>query len=465
MSAISYASMGLIQQSFSMLAIVSLLSILHPLAIVVLIATALPRIFMEGHIARKRFDLDAELIRNGRLIDYMRRLLTERDSVKEVRTFRLRGLFVSRFERYRDIYMTKLRQLMLHFLRFNMALNLLSLVGVASIWAYAVLQAVLARISIGDLALVFQAAQNSRASLGALISSGGGVYENALFATRFFDLMDLDPQSVEGALAAPRVQPPAALPQTIEQGIEFRNVSFKYPSSDKRILNDVSFTIPAGKTVAIVGENGAGKTTLVKLLSRLYDPSVGSVLLDGRDLRDYDLGAYRRSDSVVYQDFFRYDLSASDNIGLGRVDAIGERPLVAAAAEKAGADDIIRRLPNGYETVLGKTFDEGVDLSGGEWQHLAIARAFMSDAQILILDEPTAAVDAFREHRLYEQFAQMARNKTVIFISHRFSTVRMADLIVVIDDGRVIETGSHDELMAQDGKYAAMFSTQAARYR
>ena len=189
------------------------------------------------------------------------------------------------------------------------------------------------------------------------------------------------------------------------------------------------------------------------------------MLLDGRDLRDYDLGAYRRNVSFVYQDFFRYDMSASDNVGLGRVDAIGERPLVAAAAEKAGAHDIIRRLPNGHETILGKTFDEGVDLSGGEWQHLAIARAFMSDAQILILDEPTAAVDAFREHRLYEQFAQMAKNKTAVFISHRCSTVRMADLIVVIDDGRVIETGSHDELMAQDGKYAAMFSTQAARYR
>ena len=192
---------------------------------------------------------------------------------------------------------------------------------------------------------------------------------------------------------------------------------------------------------------------------------VGGVLLDGRDLRDYDLGAYRRNVSAVYQDFFRYDMSASDNVGLGRVDAIGERPLVAAAAEKAGAHDIIRRLPNGHETILGKTFDEGVDLSGGEWQHLAIARAFMRDAQILILDEPTAAVDAFREHRLYEQFAQMAKNKTAVFISHRCSTVRMADLIVVIDDGRVIETGSHDELMAQDGKYAAMFSTQAARYR
>ena len=464
MSAISYASMSLIQQFFSMMAMVGLLSILHPLAIVVLIGTALPRIFMEGHIARKRFDLNAELIRNDRLIDYMKRLLTARDSVKEVRSFRLRDLFVSRFERYRDIYITKLRQLLLHFLRFNMALNLLSLAGVASIWAYAVFQAVLARITIGELALVFQAAQNSRTSLAALISSGGQVYENALFATRFFNLMDLDPQSIEGALSPPGTQTPARLPRTMERGIEFRGVSFKYPASDARILDGVSFTIPAGKKVAIVGENGAGKTTLVKLLSRLYDPNEGSVLLDGRDLRDYDLEDYRRNVSIVYQDFFQYDMSASDNVGLGQVDAIDERSLVESAAKKSGADDIIHRLPNSYETILGKTFDEGVDLSGGEWQHLAIARAFMSDAQLLILDEPTAAVDAFREHRLYEQFARTARNKTVVFISHRFSTVRMADIIVVIDDGKAIEVGSHDELLARDGKYAAMFSTQAARY-
>ena len=277
--------------------------------------------------------------------------------------------------------------------------------------------------------------------------------------------MDLDPQSIEGALSPPRTQTPARLPRTLERGIEFRDVSFKYPASDARILERVSFTIPAGKKTAIVGENGAGKTTLVKLLSRLYDPSEGSVLLDGRDLRDYDLQDYRRNVSVVYQDFFRYDMSASDNVGLGQVDAIDKRSLVEAAAEKAGAHDIIRRLPNGYETILGKTFDQGVDLSGGEWQHLAIARAFMSDAQILVLDEPTSAVDAFREHRLYEQFAQMAQNKTVVFISHRFSTVRMADVIVVIENGQAIEVGSHDELLAHAGKYAAMFSTQAARYR
>ena len=489
---ICQSTLGLLSQLFSMAAMVALLSILHPLAIVVLLATALPRVFMEGSMARQRFALNAELIRNDRLIDYMKRLLTARDSAKEIRAFRLGNLFVTRFRNFRDTYITKLRTLILRFLRINMGLNLLSLGGVGAIWAYAVLQATLSRITIGDLALVFQAAQNVRNSLGGLIGAAGQVYENALFATRFFDLMDLDPQSVEGALRPPSARNGASkLPRRIQTGIEFENVWFRYPASKMPaasktaaetapagnnreaegtedgawILKDVSFRIPAGKKIALVGENGAGKTTIVKLLARLYDPNEGRVLLDGKDLRDYDLADYRRNVSVVFQDFFRYDLSASDNVGVGRVDAIGERPLVETAARQAGADHVINGLPKGYDTILGKTFDEGVDLSGGEWQHLAIARAFMSDARILILDEPTAAVDALREHRLYEQLDQTARDKTVVFISHRFSTVRLADLVAVVEDGRHTVFGSHDELMAHRGKYAEMFSTQAARYR
>ena len=465
---ICHSTMSLVSQLFSVAAMMALLSILHPLAIVVLLATALPRVFMEGRMARRRFELNTELIRNDRLIDYMKRLLTDRDSAKEVRTFRLRDLFVARFQNFRDIYLTKLQRLMLHFLRVNMGLNVLSLGGVGAIWGYAVFQAALARITIGDLALVFQAAQNVRNGLGGIIGAGGQVYENALFATRFFDLMDLDPQSVQGALRPPRTVPAPKLPRPIRRGFEFENVWFRYPASGEDaewILKDVSFHVPAGAKMALVGQNGAGKTTIVKLLARLYDPTKGRVLLDGKDLRDYDLPDFRSSVSVVFQDFFRYDISAADNVGLGRVEAIGERPLVEAAAQQAGADDIIAGLPKGYETILGKTFDEGVDLSGGEWQHLAIARAFMSDAQLLILDEPTAAVDALRENRLYQQLEDVAKSKTVVFISHRFSTVRMADTIVVVDNGRCIERGSHEELMAQEGKYAKMFSTQAARYR
>ncbi len=463
-SNISWSTISLMQQAFSLFAMVSLLSILHPLAIALLILTALPRILMEGHFARRRYDLNAELVRNDRMIDYMTRLLTNRDSAKEIRIFTLRDLFVSRFQRFRDIYLTAIRKLVFSFFKVNVGLNLVSLIGVAAIWGYAVYEAVLGNITIGDLALVFQAAQQSRNLLAGLISSGGSVYQSALFTTRFFEFLDLDTKSVDGALAE-RVAAPQPMPRPVEQGFEFRNVSFKYPGSDAWILRDVSFLIPAGKRLAIAGENGAGKTTLVKLFSRLYDPTEGQILLDGRDLREFDLGELRREVAVVFQDFFRYDLSAADNVGLGQVDAMAERPRVVAAARQGGAHDVIDKLPDGYDTILGKTFDEGIDLSGGEWQHLAISRAFMSDAQILVLDEPTAALDAFREHRLYEQVGALAGDKTVVFISHRFSTVRMADSIVVIEDGRVIETGSHDDLMAQDGHYAAMFNTQAQRYR
>ena len=427
--------------------------------------TALPRILMEGHFARKRYDLNAELVRNDRLIDYMARLLTNRDSAKEIRIFSLRDLFISRFQRFRDIYLAAIRKLVFAFFKVNVGLNLVSLIGVVGIWAYAIHQAILGHITIGDLALVFQAAQQSRNLLSSLIGAGGSVYQSALFTTRFFEFLDMDATSVEGALARPRTTSPAPVPKPMKEGLEVRNVSFRYPGSDAWILRDVSFGIPAGKRIAIAGQNGAGKTTLVKLLARLYDPTEGEILLDGRDLRDLDVAELREHVAVVFQDFFRYDLSAADNIGLGHVSAMDERPRVMAAATKGGAHDTIDKLPNGYDTILGKTFDEGIDLSGGEWQHLAISRAFMSDAQVLVLDEPTAALDAFREHRLYEHVGALAGNKTVVFISHRFSTVRMADVIVVIEDGRMIETGSHDELVARDGHYAAMFNTQAQRYR
>lgn len=461
---IVWSSIGLLRSGVGLTAMAGLLTILHPLAIVVLFVTVLPSLLMQGFFARLYFDFDTQWVRNYRMLDYLKRLLTSRDSAKEIRIFTLKDALVSRFRDFRETQLRAFLRMQLRSLRVRTGLDVVSLAGVASIWSYAVYQAALARITVGDLTLVFNAAQQARSQLNALVGSGGQVYEQALFATRFFDLLDMDPASVEAALAPPAPNPePVPMPMT--RGIEFRNVSFKYPATDKWILRDVSFEIPARSKVAIVGENGAGKTTLVKLLSRLYDPVEGEIHFDGRDLREYDLGEVRRDVAVVFQDFFRYDLSAADNVGFGEVRALDDRDRIQAAAKQAGAHDIIEALPKGYDTVLGRTFDEGVDLSGGEWQHLAISRAFLSDAQILILDEPTAALDAFREHRLYEQVAELSVNKTVVFISHRFSTVRMADLIVVVEDGQVTELGDHETLLERNGKYAAMFNTQAARYR
>lgn len=461
---IVWSSIGLVRSGVGLTAMAGLLTILHPFAIVVLFVTVLPSLLMQGFFARLYFDFDTQWVRNYRMLDYLQRLLTSRDSAKEVRIFTLKDALVGRFRDFRQSQLRAYLRMLLRSLRVRTGLDIVSLAGVASIWAYAVYQAALARITVGDLTLVFNAAQQARSQLNALVGSGGQVYEQALFATRFFDLLDMDPASVEAALAPPPPTP-APTPRRLTQGIEFRNVSFKYPGTDKWILRGVSFDVPARSKVAIVGENGAGKTTLVKLLARLYDPVEGEVLFDGRDLREYDLGGVRRDVAVVFQDFFRYDLSAADNVGFGEVRALDDRDRIQVAAKQAGAHDIIEALPKGYDTVLGRTFDEGVDLSGGEWQHLAISRAFLSDAQILILDEPTAALDAFREHRLYEQVAELSANKTVVFISHRFSTVRMADLIVVVEDGVVTELGDHETLIKHNGKYAAMFNTQAARYR
>ena len=461
---IVWSSIGLLRSGVGLTAMAGLLTILHPLAIVVLFVTVLPSLLMQGFFARLYFDFDTQWVRNYRMLDYLKRLLTSRDSAKEIRIFTLKDALVARFRDFRETQLRAYLRMQLRSLRVRTGLDVVSLAGVASIWAYAVYQAALARITVGDLTLVFNAAQQARSQLNALVGSGGQVYEQALFATRFFDLLDMDPASVEAALAPPTANP-EPVPTPMTRGIEFRNVSFKYPGTDKWILRDVSFEIPARSKVAIVGENGAGKTTMVKLLSRLYDPVEGEIRFDGRDLRGYDLAELRRDVAVVFQDFFRYDLSAADNVGFGEVRALNDRDRIQAAAKQAGAHDIIEALPKGYDTVLGRTFDEGVDLSGGEWQHLAISRAFLSDAQVLILDEPTAALDAFREHRLYEQVAELSENKTVVFISHRFSTVRMADLIVVVEDGQMTELGDHETLIERNGKYAAMFNTQAARYR
>ena len=461
---IAQASISLLQSIVGLVAMTGLLFVLHPLAIAVLFATALPRILVEGIFAKRQFDLQIQFVRSRRAAEYMARLLTSRDSAKEVRVFRLKDLFVNRFTRLMETQLVALRKMLMKFLRFHGGLDVLSLAGVASIWGYAVYQGALRRISIGDVTLVLQAAQQGQAMLKSVVQDAAGVYRDSLFAARFFDFLDLDPTKLEGSLA-PAGTDKRPLPPVMKSGFSLENVTFKYPGSTKQVLQGVSFQIDAGQKVAIVGENGAGKTTLVKLLCRLYDPIQGVVRIDGRDFRDCPLDDLRRKFGIVFQDFYRYDLSAAENIGLGHVEAMDDRDRVLTAATKGGARKTIDGLPNGLDTILGKEFAQGSDLSGGEWQQVAISRAFMSDAEVLVLDEPMAALDALQEQRLYDEFARLAESKTVVFISHRFSTVRMADVIVVLENGVVSELGSHEELLAAGGKYATMFNAQASRYR
>jgi ATP-binding cassette, subfamily B, bacterial len=443
-----------------------LLAGIHPLAVIVLLIVSTPHLLAKGRDANKMFVLWAYNTPSRRMIDYLASLLASRESIKEVRLFGLQKSFLERFREHWRRFDGEHQSILIAHERLVGLLSLLSVAGVGVIWISAITRTIAGQITLGELVLVFQVVERVREGLARLFQLGGMFYEHSLFVGNLLSFLKTSPDSVEGSLQ-PRSSsvPPSAISRPFQQGIEFRNVSFCYPGSTEFVLQDLSFTIQPGTTVAIVGENGAGKTTLVKLLARLYDPMKGQILLDGRDLRDYSVEDLHRQIGVIFQDFVRYHLTARENIGFGQIEHVEEVALVAQAAERGGVVSIINRLPKGYETLLGRTFEESVDLSGGEWQKLALSRAFMREAQLLILDEPTASLDALAEYEIYSRFAELAHDKTAIFISHRFSTVRMAQQILVIDEGRLIENGSHDALIALGGQYAKMFNTQAERYR
>ena len=453
------------QSAISLIALIGLMSLLHPLAFLVLVLTVVPSFFLQGHMTRRGFQLSSDLTRNMRQTDYMAQVLMEREKAKEVRIFGLGNLFIERYLNFRYEYIAASKKQMIRFMGLNFGLELLTTLGIGVVSIYAVIEAARGQISPGTLTAVFAAAQQIVSSVSGLVFMLNHVYGSSLEVSRLFDILDLDPLSVAGSLEPPRQNPISLDAHRIESGISLKNVSFRYPATDRDVLKNVSFSIPVGSKVAIVGKNGAGKTTLVKLLARFYDPITGTIRLDGCDYRDYDLESLRGGIGIVFQDFVKYDISAAENIGVGSVINIANREKIVEAAVQSGADVLVDSLPEKYDTVLGRTMDEGVDLSGGEWQQISIARAYMSDCPILILDEPTAALDSLRERELYERISKLSENKTVIFISHRFSTVRMADIIVVLEDGRSVEVGSHEELLARRGKYYEMFELQATKYR
>jgi ATP-binding cassette subfamily B protein len=331
-------------------------------------------------------------------------------------------------------------------------------VGYYLAYAYITWRTLTGEFSVGDLTFLAGSFRRLRTLLEGLLTSFSSTASQALYLNDLFSFFEVKPEILSPAN-------PRSFPNPIERGFEFEDVGFRYPGSERWAVRHLSFTLHAGEVLALVGENGAGKTTLVKLLTRLYDPVEGRILLDGHDLREYGLEALRGSMGVIFQDFVRYNLSAGDNIAVGKIDARSDRARIERAAKRSQADEVIAKLPGGYQQMIGKRFKDGVELSGGEWQKIAISRAYMREAAVLILDEPTAALDARSEFEVFQRFKELSSGKTAILISHRFSSVRMADRILVLAEGHIEAAGTHDELLAQSGRYSELFELQAAGYR
>jgi len=448
----------LVQQVVTTVSLSVSIMLFSPWLMLLLIAGVVPAFLGESHFAFLSYAKNFRQTPVRRQMDYLRVLGGSKEAAKELKLFGLGDFLTGRFTRLADQIYREDVSLARQRLIAGALLSVLGAAGYYGAYILVIWRTVSGMLSIGTLTFLAGAILQASSNIQQIFSTVSSIADQALFLTDLIAFLEMRPtiQSKPHALPAPR---------PIQQGFEFRNVSFQYPGASRLILNHFNFRLHPGERVALIGENGQGKTTIVKLLTRLYDPLEGQVLLDGVDLREYDLESLYREIGVIFQDFMRYEMTASENIAVGRVEEMGNLPLVHLSAEKSLADDVIRRLPRAYDQMLGRRFEGGVDLSGGEWQKVALARAYLRDAQVLILDEPTAALDARSEFEVFQRFAELTRGKMALFISHRFSTVRMADRIVVIDDGRVVEDGKHDELTHLGGRYAEMFELQAASYR
>ena len=429
-----------------------------PWVFLLLVLCVVPAFAGESHFAFLGYALAHSLTPIRRELDYLRTLGTSKESAKEVKMFRLGGYLHDRYDELTREIIRRNKLLTRKRLWGGSLLGAVSSLGYYGAYAFLVWRALLGEISIGTLIFLAGAIAGSSRQLQSVFSLFSSIADQALFLTDLVAFLSVQPdiQSKPGALPAPRA---------IRDGFEFRNVSFQYPGSRRLVLNGLNLRIEPGERLALVGENGQGKTTLVKLLARLYDPSSGQIVLDGVDLRDYRLEQLQAQIGVIFQDFVRYDLPARLNIGVGRISHVDHDAALWRAAQKSRADRMLERFPDGLDQMLGRRFEGGVDLSGGEWQKFALARAYLRDAQVLILDEPTAALDAVAEYEVFSRFADLAEGKTVLLISHRFSTVRRSHRIVVLEDGKIREQGTHDQLVTTGGQYARLFKMQAANYQ
>ncbi len=448
----------LVQNAITLSSFGALLLRFSPWLAVLLFAATLPAFIAQSRFAELSFRVLSWRAPEARKLQYLEYLLTDYDAVKEVRLFGLGEPLLGRYAELFWKFLSEDQTIAGKRSLASLGWGLLATLSYYAAYAWIVWRAVGGGITLGDMTLYLGIARGSQGMFETILYSLSSLYENGLFMSNLFSFLALKPKMKTAANPLPA-------PVRIRRGFEFRNVSFRYEGSDRYALHDVNLTIHPGEKVALVGLNGAGKTTLIKLLTRLYDPTEGEILLDGVDLRDYDLADIRRRTGVIFQDFVRYHLTANENIGFGQIESLADQPRIVRSAEKSGAHPIISAMPQAYETILGRWFSNGRDLSGGEWQKIALARAFMRDCDILVLDEPTAALDAENEMRVFQQFRELTEDRMAVLISHRFSTVRMADRIFVIEDGRTSEQGTHAELLSKGGTYARLFTLQAESYR
>jgi len=486
------------QDSLTLLSLAAVLLVYSPWLLLLLAVAVVPGFLGEAHYASLEYSLLYRWTPERRQLDYLRYLGASDRPAKEVQMFGLAPWLVERYRALSAKFYEENKRLAIRRSVVATALSVTGLLGYYGAYAVILLRAVRGTISLGSLTFLAAAFMRSRDLISRLLSGASGIYTQCLYLKDLFDFFETTP-----TVASPAGAP--AVPRPIREGFVFEGVGYRYPGSEAWALRGLSLSLRPGERLALVGGNGAGKTTLVKLLARLYDPTEGRILLDGRDLRDYDLASLRASVGVIFQDFYRYDLRMDENIGVGEIERVREYldasdrangdgpaadargattgesvaatveaggdddartpPVIVSAAEKSLAATLLGRLPGRYRQMLGRRFEGGVDLSGGEWQKIALARAYMRDAQVLILDEPTASLDARSEYEVFRRFAELMRGRTAVIISHRFSTVRMADRIAVLDGGRVVEEGSHAELVARGRLYAELFALQAEGYR
>lgn len=430
----------------------------NPWLILLLLVAVIPSFIGELHFNARSYSLQRGWTPQRRELDYYRYIGASDETAKEVKLFGLSGFLIERFRNLSDRYFSENKKLSIQRASWGTLLVAIGTIGYFSAYSIIVFETVKGVVSIGSLTFLTGSFRQLQSLLESILGRFNSISQGALYLNDLFDFYKITPAIVSPAKPRP-------IPNPIQEGFTFENVGFKYPNSERWANRHLSFTLKVGEKLALVGENGSGKTTLVKLLARLYDPDEGRILLDGHDLKEYDLTELRQQIGVIFQDFQRFQFTAGDNIAVGGIESINKQNHLERAAEQSLADTVIEKLPLKYGQPLGRRFAKGVELSGGEWQKVALARAYLREANVIILDEPTAALDARAEYEVFRRFAELTKGKTAVLISHRFSTVRMADRILVLDKGELLEIGSHEELLAMNGRYAELFRLQAEGYR